>query len=270
MSKQYVIAGGGAGWRRLILLARTMAPTTRAHLVDVGVREGMSCIDVGCGGGHVTQMLAEMVGPTGRVVGIDFDPVKLAAATADADAAGLRNVEFRVTDVLQWRESSTYDVVYGRFILSHLPECDRVLSSMREALRPGGVVVLEDIDFSGGFCHPPNDGYRRYSELYRAVVHRHGGDADLGKRLFELCSAASFRDVHVRVVQLVHTGRQPEKAMALVTLQNIVSAVLSASLATESELQADIANLEAFTNDPKSLIGLPRVFQVWGRTPDVE
>jgi hypothetical protein len=101
-------------------------------------------------------------------------------------------------------------------------------------------------------------------------VHRRGGDADLGKRLFELCSAAGFRDVHVRVVQLVHTGHQPEKAMALVTLQNIVSAVLSASLATESELQADIANLEAFTNDPKSLIGLPRVFQVWGRTPDVE
>jgi hypothetical protein len=53
--------------------------------------------------------------------------------------------------------------------------------------------------------------------------------------------------------------------MALITLQNIVSSVLSESLATESELQADIANLEAFTNDPRSLIGLPRVFQVWGR-----
>jgi hypothetical protein len=53
--------------------------------------------------------------------------------------------------------------------------------------------------------------------------------------------------------------------MALITLQNIVSSVLSESLATESELQTDIANLEAFTNDPSSLIGLPRVFQVWGR-----
>jgi SAM-dependent methyltransferase len=265
MSKQYVIARGEAGWRRLNLLARTMGPTTRAHLDDAGIREGMTCIDVGCGGGHVTQVLAEMVGPSGRVVGIDFDPVKLAAATAEAEGAGFGNIEFRAADVLQWREPSTYDVVYGRFILSHVPDSAGLLANMRDALRPGGVVVLEDIDFSGGFCHPENDGYRRYSELYRAVVERRGGDANLGKRLFELCCAAGFDDVRVRVVHLVHTGHQPEKAMALITLQNIVSSVLSESLATESELQTDIANLEAFTNDPSSLIGLPRVFQVWGR-----
>jgi SAM-dependent methyltransferase len=265
MSKQYVIAGGEAGWRRLNLLARTMEPTTRAHLIDAGVREGMTCVDVGCGGGHVTRMLAGMVGPSGRVVGIDFDPVKLAAATAETEGVGFRNIEFRPADVLQWREPSTYDLVYGRFILSHLPDSARVLANMRDALRPGGVVILEDIDFSGGFCHPENDGYRRYSALYRAVVERRGGDANLGKRLFELCCAAGFDDVHVRVVHLVHTGHQPERAMALITLQNIVSSVLSESLATESELQADIANLEAFTNDPRSLIGLPRVFQVWGR-----
>jgi ubiquinone/menaquinone biosynthesis C-methylase UbiE len=266
MPTRYAISGGEAGWRRLNLLARTMGPTSRAHLVDAGVREGMTCIDVGCGGGHVTQLLAGMVGPSGRAIGIDFDPVKLAAAKAEAESAGLRNVEFREIDVLRWRESSAYDVVFGRFILSHLPDCERVLFNMRDALRRGGVVVLDDIDFSGGFCHPPNDGYRRYSDLYRAVVERRGGDADLGKRLFELTCAAGFSDVHVRVVQLVHTGHQPEKAMALVTLQNIVSAVLSESLATEAELQADIATLEAFTNDASSLIGLPRVFQVWGRS----
>jgi 2-polyprenyl-3-methyl-5-hydroxy-6-metoxy-1,4-benzoquinol methylase len=265
MSSRYVIAGGEAGWRRLTLLARTMAPTTRAHLINAGVREGMTCIDVGCGGGHVTQILAEMSGPSGRVVGIDFDPVKLAAAAAEAESAGFHTIEFRQTDVLQWRESSTYDVVYGRFILSHLPDSRRILDGMRQALKPGGIVVLEDIDFSGGFSHPENDGYRRYCDLYRAVVQRRGGDADLGKRLFELSCAAGFRDVHVQLVQPVHTGNQPEKAMALVTLQNILSSVITESLATESELQAAIDDLEAFTNDPSSLIGLPRIFQVWGR-----
>jgi SAM-dependent methyltransferase len=264
MSTRYVIAGGEAGWHRLNLLARTLGPTTRAHLVEAGVRAGMTCIDVGCGGGHVTRMLAELVGPDGRVTGIDFDAVKLAAATVEAEHNGLRNVEFREADVLEWRESSSYDVVYGRFILSHLPDCQRVLANMRDALHPGGVVVLEDIDFSGGFCHPENDGYRRYSDLYRAVVQRRGGDADLGKRLFELTCAAGFSDVHARIVQPVHTGNAPEKALSLVTLQNVVGAILAESLATESELQADIASLEAFTNDSQSLIALPRIFQVRG------
>jgi SAM-dependent methyltransferase len=262
MSTRYVISGGDAGWRRLNLLARTMGPTTDALLVDAGVREGMTCIDVGCGGGHVARRLAELVGESGRIVAIDLDQVKLAAAADEAECAGLRNIAFRAADVLDWREPSSYDVVYGRFILSHLPDSPRVLANMRDALRPGGVVVLEDIDFSGGFCHPDNDGYRRYSELYSAVVHKRGGDADLGKRLFELTCTAGLTDVHVRVVR---PGDAPEKAMALVTLQNIVSAVLAESLAMESELQADIASLEAFTNDSRSLIALPRIFQVWSR-----
>jgi len=265
MSTRYVIAGGEAGWRRLNLLARTLAPTTRAHLVDAGVSEGMACIDVGCGGGHVTLMLAEMVGPSGRVLGIDFDPVKLAAARAEAEGKGLRNVEFKENDVLEWRESSAYDLVFGRFILSHVPDCQHVIGNMREALRQGGVIVLEDVDFSGNFCVPENDGYRRYTELYRAVVKRRGGDADLGKRLFALTCSAGFSAVHVRVVQPVHTGRQPEKALSLVTFENIVSAVIAESLATESELRSDLTTFEALTHAPASLIALPRIFQVWGK-----
>jgi ubiquinone/menaquinone biosynthesis C-methylase UbiE len=270
MSFHYVISGGEAGWHRLNLLARTMGPTTRELLVEAGVREGMTCIDVGCGGGHVAQILARMVGPSGRVVGIDFDAVKLAAAAAEASGAGLGNIEFREADVLQWREPSTYDVVYGRFILSHLRERVHVLSRIREALRSGGVVVLEDIDFSGGMCYPENDGYRRYSELYTAVVRARGGDADLGKQLFHLCCGEGFRDVRVKALQLVHTGNEPSKSLALVTLQNIVSSVLAESLASEAELDAAIASLEAFTNDPSTLVGLPRIFQVWGRNAGFE
>jgi len=53
--------------------------------------------------------------------------------------------------------------------------------------------------------------------------------------------------------------------LALVTLQNIVSSVLAESLASGAELDAAIASLEAFTNDPSTLVGLPRIFQVWGR-----
>ena len=89
--------------------------------------------------------------------------------------------------------------------------------------------------------------------MARSIIDA-SGDADLGKRLFGLTCGAGFSDVHVRVVQPVHTGLAPEKALALVTLQNIVSAVLSESLATETELHTDIANLEALAGNPVDVV----------------
>ncbi|MGH7517047.1 MAG: class I SAM-dependent methyltransferase [Gemmatimonadales bacterium] len=151
----YAIRGGDEGRRRLDLLAQIMAPTTSALLAEVGVRSGINCLDLGCGGGHVTRCLAELVGAGGRVTGLDLDAVKLAAAWDEGDRAGYRNLDFRVANVAEWAETDTYDLVYGRFILSHLADRQTVVRRMYAALRSGGVLVLEDIDFAGAFCHPP-------------------------------------------------------------------------------------------------------------------
>lgn len=88
MTTSYVIRGGEEGKRRLDLLARAMAPATDAVLERAGIRPGMRCLDLGCGGGHVSRRLAVLVGPSGSVVGIDFDAVKLEAARHDAGEEG--------------------------------------------------------------------------------------------------------------------------------------------------------------------------------------
>jgi predicted methyltransferase len=65
--RAYAIRGGKEGKERLNLLARVMLPTTSQLLKTVGFRKGMKCVDVGCGGGHVTLLMASMVGPEGKV-----------------------------------------------------------------------------------------------------------------------------------------------------------------------------------------------------------
>ena len=82
----YIIRGGVSGRERLRILARVMRPSTLALLARVGVRPGMHCLDVGCGGGDVTADLARLVGGEGRVVGFDLDEVKLEIARAEASA----------------------------------------------------------------------------------------------------------------------------------------------------------------------------------------
>jgi len=261
----YAIRGGDEGRRRLDLLARTMAPNTEALLARAGLRAGMRCIDLGCGGGHVSRYLAECVGAAGLVIGLDIDDIKLKAARQDCALAGLRQLEFRAGSVTQWSEPATYDLVYGRFILSHIPGPAAVVDSMAAALRPGGILVVEDVDFGGAFCHPPNAGYERYCSLYREVVSRRGGSAELGRELYGMCLDAGLAEVEVDVVQPTHAGGEPEKALSLATLTNIADAVIDEGLASADEVAAIIAELTHYTADLRSIVSVPRIFQVWGR-----
>ena len=71
--RAYATRGGKEGKERLNLLARVMLPATFQLLETVGFRRGIKCLDVGCGGGHVTLLMASMVGPEGKVTGTDAD-----------------------------------------------------------------------------------------------------------------------------------------------------------------------------------------------------
>jgi 2-polyprenyl-3-methyl-5-hydroxy-6-metoxy-1,4-benzoquinol methylase len=118
---RYVIRGGRLGYERLKVLARARRSDTAELLRLIGVRAGMHCLDLGCGGGDVTLELARLTGSTGRVVGIDLDEVGLDLARGDAAEGGLTNIEFRSSDVRVWSEPATYDLVFSRNLLHHLP-----------------------------------------------------------------------------------------------------------------------------------------------------
>ena len=262
---RYAITGGREGKERLDLLARVMSPTTSRLLELVGLGPGMTCLDVGCGGGHVALHMAGVVGPGGRVVGTDVDGEILALARDDAEAAGADNVEFRRSDAASFCAGETgVDLAYARFLLSHLGEPGRCIDAMAGACRPGGLIVVEDIDFAGSFCHPPNAAYERYTQLYRQVVLRRGGDPNIGPKLPGLLRGAGVEDIRVNVVQPAHLGGDG-KFMASVTMERISRSVVSEGLAGEDEVAHVLAGLNAAAADPATLMSLPRVFQAWGR-----
>jgi 2-polyprenyl-3-methyl-5-hydroxy-6-metoxy-1,4-benzoquinol methylase len=92
---EYVLRGGEQGAERLRLLASVKWPTTKTLLERAGLRQGRDCLDVGCGIGAVSLQMAEIVGPPGRVVGMDMDERCLELARLEAQRLGL-NVEFRI------------------------------------------------------------------------------------------------------------------------------------------------------------------------------
>jgi SAM-dependent methyltransferase len=260
----YIIRGGAEGKKRLEVLARVMWPTTSRLLSEVGLAPGMTCLDLGCGGGDVTLQLATLLGPQGHVTGVDMDEIKLDLARQTATRLGLSNVQFRRLNVQDWVEDSQYDCIYSRFLLTHLADPLHVLRKMLHAVRPGGMAVVEDIDAAGCFCHPHCAGFDAFVRLYRAAAARQGADADIGPKLHGMLLDAGWRNIKINVIQPTFASGEG-KQISVLTLINITDSLLTEKLATEAELHSTLDDLTRFTDDPRTLISLPRLFQVWGR-----
>src|SRR3954453_19587488 len=89
-----VLATGGAAVRRLHVLHKIYSPAGRRILLQAGLTEGMRVADFGCGVGVVTRMLAQIVGPSGNVTGIDLDGAQLEQAAELCAGEGLENTRF--------------------------------------------------------------------------------------------------------------------------------------------------------------------------------
>jgi SAM-dependent methyltransferase len=243
-----------------------MHPSTSALFDRLNLGDGLTCLDVGCGGGDTTIDLARRVAPRGRAVGADIDETKLALAREEARALGVANVEFRSMDVRAADGAPQFDVVYARFLLTHLNDPASAVSAFYRHLRPGGLVAAEDIDFTGSFAYPPSAAHARYLELYCAVVRSRGGDPDIGPRVPLLLEQRGFEQVEVHIVQPAGI-RGEAKLINALTMQNIADAVLHDGLATREEIDDLVRELYAFAADPRTITGLPRVVQAWGRRP---
>jgi SAM-dependent methyltransferase len=259
----YIIRGGVEGRERLRLLARVLWPTTISLLQRVGIWPGMACLDVGCGGGDVILELACAVGPTGRVLGIDIDATKLELARREAEARRLGNVEFRQSAIGESDCQPEFDLVYARFLLTHLSDAPAALLKMGQALRPGGCVVVEDIDFTGHFCYPDVPAFRSYVEVYTQAVRLAGGDPNIGPRLPGMLIDAGFASVEMNVVQ--PAGIEGEvKIVNPLTMENIADAALTAGLVLREEADRIIAELYEAARDSRVVMSMARVIQAWG------
>ena len=262
--ERYVIRGGRDGYARLQVLARARRADTVELLRRAGLRPGMRCLDLGCGGGEVSFELASLAGAPGSVVGIDLDGVKLALAREAATERGFANVEFRAGNVNGWAEPSAYDFVYCRFLLQHLSRPVELLARMWEAVRPGGAIAVEDTDYDGLFCDPPNDGVDFHKRMYPRLVEQNGGDALIGRKLYRYFLQAGIPDPGLHVAQGAD-AKGEAKTVILMTLRGTAESLVRAGLASAEEVAAAIESLAAFTAAPDTVVSGARIFQVWAR-----
>lgn len=158
--------------------------------------EGHRVLDVGCGPASDTIALGKMVGPNGKVVGIDHDPDMVATAKRRAAEAGVSDfVEHQLTDGVELPfDDNTFDSCRSERVFQHVPEAAQLLAEMIRVTKPGGYVVVADTDHSTHGTSTQYDGM------------------DL-----------RFRDLALQVLKNPHVGRKLYKMMNLAGLVNVES-----------------------------------------------
>ncbi len=230
------------------------------------LRPGMRVLDLGCGSGDVTLELARRVGPQGHVVGLDMDESVLQHARISSAAENLP-VQWRSGHAEQLADTGLYDLIYSRFLLSHLADPAEVLLRMRAALRPAGLIVIEDIDITTHSHWPPSHAFRRYIEIYSATARAHGADSSIGPRLPALLVDAGFADVQVAISMPVFRVGEG-KSIARITLENIADAAIAGEFSTRAEIDDLLHELARHEADPRSIQTAAQAFQCVGRYAD--
>ena len=147
----YVLGESEAEHRRLMMQGRIARRWSDRFFQTAGLAPGMSVLDLGCGVGDVSLLVADIVGPSGRVLGIDRDPVAVERARARASAQGVREqAAFRVCTLEAFEAEGPFDAVIGRYILSYQPDPAATLQKYAQLLHPGGVMAFHEIDLMIG------------------------------------------------------------------------------------------------------------------------
>jgi SAM-dependent methyltransferase len=260
-SDPYVLATGEPADYRLRMLHEVYGPGTRRLLLEAGLRCGMRVADFGCGVGMVTGLLAGLVGPKGHVVGIDLSAEQLAQARERCNGSG-RNVGFlKASATDTGLPPASFDFVYCRFLLIHLPEPNRALAEMRALLKPGGILVCEDGDLTSSGSEPPS-ALDAFADLWGRLGPVKGVDYTLGRRLFRMVLAAGFKAPKISFNQPV-VARGEHKRLLELTVDEAGPAFVAAGLITQEQLERILIEMRRLSTDDSVLAVMPRMSQVW-------
>lgn len=197
---------GYVGADYLARVAQATAPVKSLSYERMRVSEGMRVLDVGCGPATDTLALAERVGPTGSVVGVDHDAAMVADAERRAASAGLAGrVSHRAGDAQALPfDEAVFDAARCERLFLHLADPGAAMRELARVVRPGGRVVAVDTDFGtlSIDCSDP--------QLERRLARAMARDALLngfsGRRLFGQMRRAGLSEVHAEAVPFVVTS----------------------------------------------------------------
>jgi SAM-dependent methyltransferase len=243
---------------RLAGLEAALDPGTREHFLRLGLAPGSRCLEVGAGGGAVAVWLAEQVIPGGTVLATDLEIDFLAA-----EAGRYPGLEVLRHDIAAEDLPGDFDFVHARWLVEWLPDKRQALKRMASALKPGGVLFVEEPDFVSifGTADPP-ELRRVIITAMRYLESTCPVEVKYGRRVFDDLVAVGLSEVAAEGRSPVVRGGSPAAGNFLrLTIEKFRAPLLAARAVSEGEFETATQALR----DPDRSFVMPMTVAAWGR-----
>lgn len=237
----YVLGHQDAELARLELQGRFLRDLTRGALLRAGVGPGMRVLDFGAGAGDVSLIAAELVGPTGEVLGVDRSEEAVQRARARYAALGVSNAHAVVGDEDTLGQESYFDAVIGRLVLLHQRDPAATVQRLAGLVRPGGILAFHEIEIDAGCWSRPRLPLldQAWGWIVTALI-RGGMVTDIGARITDGFARAGVQEAVVmregRVERGGESGSHEYMARMVRTMAPIIERM---GIASAEELGLD-------------------------------
>ncbi|MDQ6818583.1 MAG: methyltransferase domain-containing protein [Actinomycetota bacterium] len=264
-SGRYLLGDSPAEIRHLVEQAEIYAEEATLLFDLTGIDAGSTVIDMGWGVLGVLHLLAERVGPEGRVVGLDREARMLQSGRKFAEQRGLA-VEFIEADATATGlPDRSFDLVHARTLLLNVQNPHEIVAEMVRIAKPGGVVAIQEPDAAAWSCDPPHPAF----DLLRAAIlnayRRTGKDFNIGRRTARMLREAGCSEVRVRATARVTQAGEYYQTF-LLTIAGLVREIIAqAGELTTDELDSYATALRTHLDAPGTITCQPLIWQAWGQ-----
>lgn len=267
----YVFGNSNTELQRLINQSKHFGELTEDVLRKAGIEPGMRVLDVGCGSGDVSFLLAKMVGTGGMVIGVDKSVEAVELARQRATAAMLTQVEFGVADITgDFQLAEPVDAIVGRFILMHVANPAGVLSRLVTNLKPGGLIVFQEMDGLSGRAVPESPLYKMSDYWMGETFRRAGFSPNAGSNLYNIFIQAGLAAPQMYVnAQVVAGPDSPGYEVMAGALRGLLPLIERLGVAKAEEIQIDTfaARLRDELVATNGILIAPSLIGAWTRNP---
>jgi 2-polyprenyl-3-methyl-5-hydroxy-6-metoxy-1,4-benzoquinol methylase len=263
----YIHARDAGEYHRLRDQARMWQSATEAVLDKVGLGQGMSALDVGAGPGAVMRLMADRVGPQGRVTGIEIDDKLGTQALADLRVGGGAEFELIQTNVLELDKlpGSPFDLTYCRLFLMHMQDPVAVLEKMMMWTRPGGVVAAQEFDFGAIAIEPPCPAMAEFNRVFEGVFRGHGRNLRAGRQLPAQFEAAGIGLPDGTLTEAKYLPLKDMAAMLVGVYQGLFASAAELGIADPVRAEAFKADMADAAADGRYYCLTPILIAAWKR-----
>ncbi len=264
----YVLGRTDEEYQRLRAQAITWEAVTSRVLDAVGLSPGARCLDAGCGPGETMRLMAQRVGPAGRVRGVDVDAWLGEQAVARLHAAGHEQCSFVAQDLTSEEAipGGPFDVVYARLLLLHVDDPVAVLRHLWAAVAPGGHLVVQEYHLTTTDVQPPLPSMQEWNRVALGAFTLAGRDIRMGSRLPRL-----FQDAGLGAPDGTDVGGRLEPLSAAAPMiaavyRSLLPAAVSFGLTSAEGGQQWLADFDQDVREGGERMGLwPLLIAAWKR-----